>query len=461
MNWLKESMTIFSTSVIKRWILVLTPICAFFMLWIGGTMDKLFGVAGYLGWLFVTGIPFLLGATFLFGSQESQKNIADAYRTDKKERFASLFVFYTIIVLVLMSVAALVGLIISLPFIPSELILVSFSSLLASTLIVSLFICPIALFLVLIFDDRRVGLGLGILLFLAIGNATGFPRVPVNFPEIAFFGPTHLHTALLFLLYGGFEYTHAVEYYVGVDFVPSQLIIPLFVFTSLTLVFYTAARATFRTRLQHWVIERELLMAREGKDGLWSDTDKKMSAETQTRLTTELANYRKKTKAQNRFAAAILISVMILIPVVGTSYVSVQREEWTTVVYEASGVTMELGVTWVYGEFRGMDHPDNIHLAVGISGEIVGGNGGYVRYNFGHRRMTLVEYFQLSESEHDAMFASGESSQSGVPGTSFGGGSWSGPINDYTYVWALRFLEVGERTTGSISISFQVIVRAM
>ena len=177
---------------------------------------------------------------------------------------------------------------------------------------------------------------------------------------------------------------------------------------------------------------------------------------------TEQASFRKNVGEQKRLAAAILIVAMLLISVGGISYVFIQQQEqWTTVVYERRGAILEIGVDWLYGEFQGMDHPDYIHLAVGISGEISGGNGGSVRYNFGHRRMTLVEYLQLNETEHDAMFASGESSQSGVPGTSFGGGGWSGPINDYTYVWALRFLEVGGETTGSISISFQVIVRAM
>jgi hypothetical protein len=169
-----------------------------------------------------------------------------------------------------------------------------------------------------------------------------------------------------------------------------------------------------------------------------------------------------KIKEQRTFALALLVAAIVLISVGGISYVFVQqREEWTTVVFETSGVTLEIGVDWLYGEFRGMDHPNDILLAVGVSGEIAGGNGGSVRYNFNHDRMTLTEYLQLNETEHTAIFASGESSQYGVPGTSFGGGGWAGPINDETYVWALRFLEVGGQTEGSITISFRVIIRAM
>ena len=169
-----------------------------------------------------------------------------------------------------------------------------------------------------------------------------------------------------------------------------------------------------------------------------------------------------KIREQRKIVLAFLVATMVLISIGGISYIFEQeKEQWTTVVFETSGVTLEIGVDWLYGEFQGMDHPDYIHLAVGISGEIAGGYGGSVRYNFNHERMTLTEYLQLSQTEHNAIFASGESAQYGVAGTSFGGGGWAGPINDETYVWALRFLEVDGQTEGSITISFRVIIRAL
>ncbi len=167
---------------------------------------------------------------------------------------------------------------------------------------------------------------------------------------------------------------------------------------------------------------------------------------------------RERVKEKKKFVAAFIVSSVLLISLGGMTYL--QLEQWTTVVYETSGVTVEIGVDWLYGEFQGMDHPDNIFLVIGVSGEIVGGNGGSVRYNFDYEIMNLTEYLQLNETEHDAMFASSESSEYGVPGSFFGGSGWGGPINNYTYVWTLRFLEVGGRTDGSITISFQVVVRA-
>ncbi|MFX1607248.1 MAG: hypothetical protein ACFFDD_15285 [Promethearchaeota archaeon] len=175
--------------------------------------------------------------------------------------------------------------------------------------------------------------------------------------------------------------------------------------------------------------------------------------------TSEKSSLRRRMKEQRRFSAAFLVATILIVSLSGMTYVIVQREQWTTIVYETSGVTLELGVDWLYGEFTGMDHPDNIHLSVGCVGEIAGGNGGSAHFNFGHRRMTLFEYLQLSETEHEDLFGSGEAGNLGYSKTFSSG--WGGPINEATYVWALRFLEVGGLTEGSISISFQVIVRAV
>jgi hypothetical protein len=155
------------------------------------------------------------------------------------------------------------------------------------------------------------------------------------------------------------------------------------------------------------------------------------------------------------------VVVIILITIGGTTYLVVQREQYTRVVYEIEGHILEIGVDWLYGEFRGTDLPGDMYLMVGIVGEIAEGTGGSVRYNFNHRQMALEEYLQLNETEHEDMFGRSESREYGVPGTRFGGGGWGGPIRDETYVWALRFLEVGGRTSGNITISFQVIIRLL
>jgi hypothetical protein len=175
----------------------------------------------------------------------------------------------------------------------------------------------------------------------------------------------------------------------------------------------------------------------------------------------EQSNFSTKNKSKRRFSIALLVATVLLISLGGVTYVTIQREQYTTVVYEINGYILDIGVEWLYGEFRGMDLPGDMYLMVGIVGEIAEGNGGSVRYNFDYRQMTLTEYLQLNESEHDDLFGRSESGEYGLLGTHFGGGGWGGPIRDETYVWVLRFLEVGGMTSGSITISFQVIIRLL
>jgi hypothetical protein len=165
----------------------------------------------------------------------------------------------------------------------------------------------------------------------------------------------------------------------------------------------------------------------------------------------------KERSGQRRFFTAFLVAAILLLSIGGLSYFAFQQA-YTTVVYEVSDVPLTLGVDYLYGEFRGIDPPDNLILGLGIKGDIAEGNGGSVRYNFDYRKMTLAEYLQLNETEHELMLSSSETSEYGLFGSAFGGGGLGGPINDDTYVWFLRFLEVGEKTTGNITISFQIYI---
>ncbi len=463
----RESLSLFSTSALKKWLVVVIVTCVIFVLG-GGSggspLYSLFSIARSIGYLFAFGIPFIVGASLLFGSQETQNNIVDSIPKRGHVRFSSLFIPYIIMTFLVMTVAVLVGFVFILPSLASSISIMQImgylSSLLVSTLVVSLLVSPIAAFLALIIDDWKISTVLGVLLFFAITLATGSPGFPVNYPEIAFFGPAHILTAILFILIGGFtEYQYAVDYYVGVDFASIQLIIPLSLFIVIAVVFYLLARRMFHSNLSRWTIERELwLSTKGGMMERWLDTEESVPVKVQAPVNIDLTAAHIALKQRRRLVAAFLITAILLIPLGGMGYVSVQQDEWTTVVYQTSGVTMELGIDWLYGEFTGMDHPDSIHLAVGCEGVIAGGNGGSASFNFDHRRMTLVEYLQLNETEHEDLFGSSVSGNNGYRETFSSG--WGGPIREQTYVWALRFIEVGGQTEGSISISFQVIIRA-
>jgi hypothetical protein len=177
-------------------------------------------------------------------------------------------------------------------------------------------------------------------------------------------------------------------------------------------------------------------------------------------LNVNLSTLYEELKLRRRIIAALAVAAILLIPLAGMGYVSVRQEEWTQVVYEspAGGEMAEIGQQWLYGEFFGVNPPDNVHLAVGCQGEILSGgsNLDHITMNFEHRRMSMDEFLHLNDTEVEDMFGSGESGNYGTSGT-FGTG-WGGPIHAVQYVWALRFLDVLGQTEGSVRVSFRVII---
>jgi len=451
----RENLSAFSASALKRWFAIVFASCAFFVLWIGGSrppLETIFGIAGYIGWFFVTGIPFVVGASLLFGSQESHRNIADSTQRGSKVSFASLFITYVVLTLLVMAVAVVIGFVFAFVFSDPLRILGALPYMLVLTLAISLLLCPIAAFLALAVDQWKISTILGIAIFLAIGLTTGMPRFPVNYPEIALLGPAHLLSGLLFILIAGSEYQGAIDYYVGVSFVPAQLMLPILLLIFASAISYVFAKRMFESNLHRWTIERNQWLATE------EGTQDKAEAQSGVNLP---ALY-EELKLRRRIMAALAVAAILLIPLAGMGYTSVRQEEWTQVVYEspAGGEMVEVGQQWLSGEFFGVDPPDNVDLAVGCQGEILSGGGDldYITINFEHRQMSMDEFLHLNDTEVEDMFGRGESGNYGTSGI-FGTG-WGGPIHAVQYIWVLRFLDVLGQTEGSVRVSFRVIIRA-
>jgi hypothetical protein len=457
---IKESLSFFSISALKKWFLVVIPTCAVFILGMprgGAPLEKLFGVVGYIGYMFATGIPLVAGASFLLTSPETQNKIADSIIKGKKMSFRSLFTSLIIIMLCVMTIITLGGLSFVLSSLPLGMIPLIFFALLVSTFAATLLVCPIVAFLTMTVDNWKISTFLGILLFFAITLATGTPGYPVKYPELAFIGPAHIVAALFFIMVGGFiEYPYVVGNYVGVDFLPNQLVIPIIVLVMIGVFTYVLAGKMYNSNLARWVSERELWLSPKGDDKQWLKSEERTSERFQSQLSIKITEARSALKKRQHMASAILVISIVLIPIGGIEYVSVRHDEWTTVVYQTSGLSLGIG-EWIYGEFTGLDPPVNINLDVGCVGRIIGGAGGSVRFNFDHRSMTLVEFLQLNDTEVERLFGQGVA-ESFLGGGAFNSG-WGGPIYAQQYVWALRFLEVGGTTEGQIEVSFQVIVR--
>ncbi|MBE0525861.1 MAG: hypothetical protein IH631_02895 [Candidatus Thorarchaeota archaeon] len=292
---------------------------------------------------------------------------------------------------------------------------------------------------------------IGFFFSIALVSATGQPGFPINYAEIAFFGPSHLLSALLFIAIGAYG-NYSVDYYIGTAFQPIHLVAPLLVWSVYAIVSYLKARGVFYDNLSRWTEEREGWLASEQTKTTVDDST----------LPANLQAIRTGLYRRQRYALVVSIAMILVIAIGGFGYIQVQRGELTQVVYESpsGGESVAIG-DWLYGSFAGIDPPSSsISLYVTCQGRILdwSGGSGYVYFTFEHRDMTWSEFQSLNETEFLDMFETGESGNHGVIGTFSGG--LRGPIQNTEYVWVLRFNDVNGRTSGSVDIWFQVIIRA-
>jgi len=453
--WLREYISLFSKKEVKKWLILVAVVFGFYFL-IGGSgtwfspLGATFSMARTIGWLLATGFPFVIGSSLLLCSDQTRNSIVEHTQTHEEVKFSYLFVSYTILTLVVMSAVSFTGLLIAVIAAGNVAILGIFPQLVGITLLISLLLTPIYALIAIEFDSMSKSIVIGFFLSIALVATTGQPGYPTNYPEVAFFGPAHLLSALLFIAIGAYG-NYNVDYYVGTTFQPIHLITPILVWSVLAIICYFWAKRVFINNLSRWTKERE---------GWLSSGQSKTELDEST-LPANLPIIRRELYRRQRYAVAISIAIIILISLGGFSYVQVRQGEWTQVVYESpsEGESVEIG-NWLYGSFTGVEPSGSISLGVTCEGRILDWSGGtgQVYFTFEHREMTLSEFQELNETEFSDLFDHSESGNLASTGT-FGGGL-CGPLRDVEYVWVLRFNDVNGRTSGSVDIWFQVIIRA-
>jgi hypothetical protein len=451
----REYFSLLSIRGVKKWFLIVVAAFGYFLLTSGSYapsyIDALFTVAASIGWLIATGLPFLLGASLIICSEQTKNNIAERMSKGGKVRFLLLFVSYTLLIMISMAIISLAGLLFAFFTTGSLAILQLLPQLLILSLVVSFLISPAYLLLALSVDSTRLSIIIGLAFSFAIIIATGTPRYPVNHPEIAFLEPAHLLSALLFVTIGGFG-QYAVEYNVGTLFQLIDLILPIVILIIISVLSFYGSNKVFSENLPRWSLEWNDWLLRE-QSTLKSDKTDQLG---------ELRKARINLDARRKKVIALAIAAIIAVPFSFISYAQVRRQEWTQVVYESpsGGETLTID-EWDFGSFTGVEPSPSIFLSVGCSGRIVDwtGGSGLIEYVFEHRAMTLIEFQGLNETEFDDLFGHSLTTNYGTIGT-FGGG-WSGPIDNQEYVWVLKFTNVNGRTSGSVSVWFQVVISAI
>ncbi|MDF1540101.1 MAG: hypothetical protein P1Q69_14495, partial [Candidatus Thorarchaeota archaeon] len=168
----------------------------------GNTLVKAFGVTDFLGWLIGTGVPLSIGASLLLCTKASRTQLLGKSSFDENH-YSSLFLSFTIMSLLCMTVSTLIGFAVRgfNDYLTHDVFEYEFfqyiPQVLGSMMIVTLLFIPISMIIITAFDEKKLGLLAGTVLFLSLMIATGVPGFTVNRPEIVFLGPSNLVSALL------------------------------------------------------------------------------------------------------------------------------------------------------------------------------------------------------------------------------------------------------------------------
>ncbi len=447
-----KGVRLFPVNVLKKWALVTGTLSVILALltttWGGESVYQTFLIARYVGLLLGTGLPLVVGASFLICSEEVKQRIVETETQGESVGFGALFGGYLVLTLFFMTLVTLFKFCVTgvitggleiLPFIPQMLLV---------TCLLTGLLSPIAVVLAVALDSPKINALAGLGVFCSLLLTTGQPGFPVNLPETAFFSPAHLLPALFFTVVFAPEYPYAADYYVGLYFTPVDLLLPLVVLTLVSALSYRASMGLFESNLKLW-----RTVSGQWLSGAKPSEDKQVPQRVDD--TTEIMN---SLRVRRRNIGTTVLLIVVLMPLTGISYVSLRQSEWTRVVYEspAGGEAIEIGA-WYYNSFEGIEPAQNLYLSVGCEGEILEGGGpeANITLNFDSREMTLAELQELNETQLEDMFGRGWSCTSSNRVFSTG---WHGPIHEAQYVWVLRFLNVGGQTEGMVLVRFQVMI---
>lgn len=258
--WIRQYISLLSKKEVKRWLFLMAVVFSYYFLMGGSAWDSslnaTFSVAETIGWLFASGFPFVIGASLLLCSDQTRNNIVEYEQTHEKVKFSSLFISYTILILVVMTAVSFLGLLIGANASGNFEILGVLPQLVGITLLISLLLTPVYSLFAIEFDSMSKSIAIGFFISIALVFTTGPPGHPTNDLGLWIFGPAHLLSAMLFIAIGAYG-NYSVDYYVGTVYQPIHLVTPLLVWSVYAIVSYLKAKRVFYDNLSRWIEERE------------------------------------------------------------------------------------------------------------------------------------------------------------------------------------------------------------
>jgi len=237
-------------------------------------------------------------------------------------------------------------------------------------------------------------------------------------------------------------------YYFGVFFTPLDLVVPVILYAILSIVFLKTSSTLLAHGALRWPHTEEF----------WEQVDHEK--EDQTGMRRSIESEAVALRKRSRYATLFLVALVIILPVVGTSYVAYKQTSSYDIIYETppGGITLELG-EWIYAEFYAEQPPPGVDRMYNEEIHIHNWNydDDFLWLSSSIRHITLEEFLAMNDTERwEAGFAGGHGLFRDQPDHA---GGWHGLSGEWgVQVWAMRLLDENWNVTSG-SLAFSLTVR--
>ncbi len=408
-----------------------------------------------VAYAFTLSIPFLIGASVLLTTEDSHKSFVDLSMSGTTHR--GMYTSCFILLLMLCSsftVLLTVGSFILSQLASSLFMLQYILGTAIAAILMTVLLCPMGVLLAVVFDDWKTSTGFGCGLFLAVAFTTGMPSSPARYTELVFLGPAQYFRALAASL-SGIEFPSALEMinHFGVYFTLESLIVPTIVIILLSVLSLWTSNRVFKQNIQVWCFDHDPW----GSQHL---DETQLTGQPPREMLERARTIKKKRKQLRRYAMAILVLGIFLIPTAGYGYTVYRETSDTTLLYQNQH-SLPIG-QWLYGEFSATRPQWPLSLMVRYEISVLDWNGcpdSLIRQH-GCQMLTFEEFGTLNDTERwNAGYAMG----SGLvnPETRDEGSYGVNLSNESSYmVWALRFVDSNWNiTSGVLTFSISVYLQ--
>lgn len=405
--------------------------------------------------IFSFGVPLFLGAGLIFTSPSSRRAIYSM----KTKNPLNLLLLRVLLLIIIHSVYQMALVMVSFAVAAQQPLTAALNpdylpGFLVAGILLSIVLGPLASAMALWIDDWRWTTVSGICICYVLTLVGGPSHSPVAYPEVALMTPIHLYRAISISLSGiVFATPSAMVSYIGFFFATENLILPIIFYAGLAAVSVLIGKIVLPGDINRWHQQRSWV---EETGDTGEDTVNKQSETivAPSGLIGDLGQRR-------RIFAAVLVTLVLLVPVASYGYIAFQYQESEAVIYETpgTGVVLSLG-EWLYGTFEASEPPAGVSRMISYQLNILDWGSAPEEMWFVHSccPYTLDEFEMMNDTEREEAGYAGGSLMT-RDRTEYDEGWWGLSGIWGTQVWAIRFLDSNWNVTaGALQITLRVVL---